>query len=80
MPHSPYGGNYRRARLAVIGRPCWQCGRLATTADHDPPLSSVPPGTRWNGVLRPMCVPCMREQAGRLGGSPFGAFRRSRRW
>lgn len=79
MAKAVYRGAYLRAREAVIGLPCVQgCGRVGTTADHYPPLSSVPPGQRWVGVLRPMCVPCMREQAGKL--TPRARFKRSRTW
>lgn len=79
MPRPHYNGAYQRMRRALVGKPCWQCGQPATTADHYPPLSRLRPGERWNGVLRPMCVPCMRKQAGQLGGAR-PRFARSRAW
>jgi hypothetical protein len=79
MMGHPYSGQYKRDRLALIGLPCWQCGRRATTADHDPPLCTVRPGQRWFGVLRPMCKACMHEQAGRLSHTNR-SFAHSRRW
>lgn len=38
-----YGRRYRRARAALLANnpPCFWCGKPATTADHEPPLSVV---------------------------------------
>ena len=55
-----YGAAYQRARAALLAaRPsCWRCGEPATTADHVPPLRSVPNPADWRGVLRPACERC----------------------
>jgi hypothetical protein len=67
---NPYGGGYRKARqLLLAGRPdCWQgCGRPATEADHQPPLSRH---LHVDGsgccTLVPSCGPCQRQQAAEL--------------
>lgn len=76
---SPYGPAYDRARRVLLaGRPmCVHCRRrLATEADHQPPLTLH---VHRNGAgccrLVPACGPCQREQAGRLahGGEDVAA-------
>lgn len=57
---NPYDAAYQRERAALLAdHPLchWGCGRPATTADHDPPLATMPPG-RWRGRLVPSCAPC----------------------
>lgn len=49
------------------------CGRLATTADHVPPLASVPDPERWEGVLVASCIPCNASR-----GVAYGRARNAR--
>jgi len=65
-----YGPRYRRQRAELLrdGPMCaYDCGRLATTADHVPPLASVPDPELWEGVLVPSCWPCNASRGGRYG-------------
>src|SRR5262245_10810818 len=61
-----YGRRYRKARAMVLasGDPCAHCGRPATEADHQPPLSRH---DHRDGsgccVLVPSCWWCARQQA-----------------
>src|ERR1700746_2219614 len=43
---------YKKARLAVIGMPCYVCGVPADTADHIVPVRM---GGTWRDGLRPAC-------------------------
>ncbi len=49
--------------------PCWLqypgCTGAGTTPDHDPPLSTYPPG-QWQGVLRPACRHCQDTQGAHI--------------
>lgn len=46
---------YKAARLAVLGLPCWRCGEKATSADHVVPVRE---GGTWRDGLRPACAKC----------------------
>jgi len=62
-----YGADYRRARRQLLENnpSCWWCGRPATTADHDPPLSSARSPAEWIGRLVPACARCNYGRRGR---------------
>jgi hypothetical protein len=53
-----YDATYDKARAALhleLRPPChWGCGRVATTADHDPPMHEV--GVHYR--LVPACAQC----------------------
>lgn len=44
---------YKRARLKVIGLPCYVCGKPSDTADHVVPVRL---GGTWRNGLRPACL------------------------
>lgn len=46
---------YKAARQAVLGQPCWRCGKPADTADHIKPVRD---GGTWRDGLRPACRKC----------------------
>jgi hypothetical protein len=70
---NPYGWRYQQARAALLAvpRPCalqLVCrGDVATTADHDPPLSRHA-HVAGSGCcrLQPACAPCQSRQASLL--------------
>lgn len=78
-----YGAAYQRdrARLLASGPMCWRgCGRLATTADHVPPLATHRDvHVHGSGCcqLLPACAPCNLEAGARLGAA---RRRRPSRW
>lgn len=57
MSSPTYGAVYRRARAALLAGnpPCHWCGKPATTADHEPPVSVAGAG---HLLLVPACAPC----------------------
>ena len=72
MPKTAYGHRYRqqRQRLLADSPLCAHgCGRLATEADHQPPLSRHPGGAAGHVegsgccTLVPACHPCQAAQA-----------------
>lgn len=73
---------YRRARAALLegGPACVYCGRLATTADHVPPLAAFPDPDLWDGQLVPACLSCNSSQGASYGNRRRGRRRPSRRW
>lgn len=46
---------YKAARTAMWGAPCWRCGKRADTADHVKPVRE---GGTWRDGLRPACRAC----------------------
>jgi len=78
---SPYGPDYQRARAALLaGRPrcACGCGRLADSADHDPPLHRHRhiPGTGCCRLVA-MRLGCNIRRSG--GWRAANAVRRARR-
>ena len=71
-------GAYQRQRLEYQqGAHCWMCGTYGRmTVDHDPPLSSFPHPTQWQGVYRPACKPCQDRQGAQIrnGNKPDWTF------
>lgn len=67
MPKAPYGRReYIRGRAELLGQPCvHNCGRPASVADHQPPLS-LHQHVEGSGccVLMPSCAKCSVEQGG----------------
>jgi len=61
-----------RAALLADGPLCAHgCGRLATVADHQPPLALFHCKAEWlaaGGHYVPSCKPCSDSQGGRIGG------------
>lgn len=54
---------------------CWHgCGRIATSPDHDPPLTQHT-HVRGSGccVLRPACSTCQSKQGARLRNAKSGS-------
>lgn len=75
-PNSAYGRKYRvmRAELLKSNPMChWNCGRRATTADHEPPIAVA--GVHYN--LVPACAEC---NYGRQGKSEQFTPEPSRDW
>lgn len=72
-----YGPAYRRARKLLLASnpPCYWCGGVATTADHEPPVSEV---GRPHLNLVPACVSCNSGRQHRVR-KPF-AVPPSRDW
>lgn len=73
---SPYGPAYERARRAVLhgDPPCWRgCGRVASEADHQPPIELHNHREPWPSSgcceLKPICDVCHREQGGLIAMS-----------
>jgi hypothetical protein len=94
----PYGRRYREEREALLALrlPCELrlvcAGRVANSADHDPPIA-LHGHVTGSGCCRlvPACLACQRVQGGQLAealrrGLPFAGSRRrrvpapSRRW
>lgn len=74
MATNPYGASYRQRRKRLLARnpTCWVagCDAIATTADHDPPLSAHnhAEGTRCCR-LRPMCAHHQAKQGGEIAAA-----------
>ncbi len=71
-----YDADYDRARRDLHleqGPPChWGCGRVATTADHSPPMAQAGPHTR----LVPACSTCNSAHVSARANAADGHDRR----
>lgn len=80
---SGYSYKYRKARKMLLstGPMCVYCRvKPATTADHVPPLSSVPSPDLWAGELVPSCLSCNCARGAQISNNRRRKIRSTREW
>ena len=72
---------YQKARAAVLAANPWcvYCGDPADTADHVPPLASMPDGY-WQGELVAACRSCNCRKGAEYGNERRRRPKASRNW